>query len=150
MRVTLEGIENIQQRLDQIASRAEHPEQPLRQSAEILSRSMQTTFSQQGRPAWQKRRHEERYRHPILDKTGRMKRAATSTAHHGESICRVETAPNESSLEIGLLVEYGVTYADYHQHAEPHVSPPQRSFMGIYPEDVEEIREIFRQYVYET
>jgi phage gpG-like protein len=115
-------------------------QEPLTRSVlEVIIPSIQTNFAVEGRPTWDdlelstvKRR---RASGPILDRTGKLKRAASSFG--------IWTITDNSAAITGL--DNLVKYARYHQGGTGHMVP--RPFVMYQAEDEEAIEEVFGQWV---
>ena len=137
----VEGMEQIDQRIQQIHDRIADPTKLLQYGQRLLSKSIAQNFLQGGRPvSWPPRvsdvqgrlRRLDKQTHPLLRKTGRLANSAVSTNNGGESVSRIVIGAPQSSLSQGTTVEYAV----YHNSAEPRNRLPRRAFLLFQPEDL--------------
>lgn len=125
MKIDFDGLDLLEERLNDIQGRMENPRELLEFLQGEMSNSIEQTFNAEGRPsAWPKRTTGGGW--PVLDKTGRLRDSAASMIDGGDSIARLDITPAESTLEMGTTVSYG----KYHQHPE-HLAHLDRGIMPI-------------------
>ncbi|MBX6772694.1 MAG: phage virion morphogenesis protein [Chloroflexi bacterium] len=122
-------------RLVELARRARQPAPALVAGAAVIVQSVRRNFEAEGRPErWAPlARSTVRQRgsaHPILVRTGRMRRATRATRPSGRTIRVINDVP----------------YARYHHTGTARM--PQRRFLMVQSEDVPVIGEIFERYLF--
>ena len=129
--------------LHKVETRLREPSQFWRKSIAVLAESAKKTFNLQGRPGW-KPRVSTKERHPILDRTGRMRDSMEMTTGTRDAVVRITTSSRGGSLEKGTTVPY----AKYHQVQGVGRTKTLRQFIDFYDTDADDIMQAGGDYFF--